>query len=393
MVAHSRAENPGAVAPFLENLVNALDRRDASPIQVAGIDGDVISFSNYLHAADDRRLRARVPREANVSSGFLRKTTTICLAGGGHEGEGEDVSYEGEDQDAMRRAGASQPLAGTWTLGSFCEHVEGLDLWPEPARHAASVQYRMWAYESAALDLALRQAGTTLHGLLGRELRPVTFVCSKRLAGPDEPSDLQPLLTVLERYPTLRFKLDPQPDWDAALIERLLATGAVDSLDFKGLYEGTAVDTPADPEYYLRIAEGFPDAWLEDPQAHARDRRGARAPPRPHHLGRADPFGRRHRRAVVPPTHGERQAVPRSGPCATSSTPTTPAPSAGSACTAAGSSSSARAAGSIQYLASLFHPDGPNDVAPTGYNEPLPPDGLPASPLAVAAHDLGMRWG
>ncbi len=49
--------------------------------------------------------------------------------------------------------------------------------------------------------------------------------------------------------------------------------------------------------------------------------------------------------------------------------------------------------GQIQYLASIFHPDGPNDVAPTGYNEPEPPDGLPASPLPVQAHDTGMRWG
>ena len=49
--------------------------------------------------------------------------------------------------------------------------------------------------------------------------------------------------------------------------------------------------------------------------------------------------------------------------------------------------------GQIQCLASLFHPDTPNDVAPGGYNEPTPPDGLPASPLEVAAHPTGLRWG
>src|SRR6202011_2832926 len=40
--------------------------------------------------------------------------------------------------------------------------------------------------------------------------------------------------------------------------------------------------------------------------------------------------------------------------------------------------------GQIQYLASLFHPDTPNDVAPVGYNEPAPQAGLPDSPLAPA---------
>jgi hypothetical protein len=49
--------------------------------------------------------------------------------------------------------------------------------------------------------------------------------------------------------------------------------------------------------------------------------------------------------------------------------------------------------GHIQYLASLFHPDTPNDIAPTGYNLPAAPDGLPASPLAPAPAPVGFRWG
>ena len=35
----------------------------------------------------------------------------------------------------------------------------------------------------------------------------------------------------------------------------------------------------------------------------------------------------------------------------------------------------------IQLLASLFHPDSPNDVAPPPFNLPEPPPGLPGSPL------------
>ena len=49
--------------------------------------------------------------------------------------------------------------------------------------------------------------------------------------------------------------------------------------------------------------------------------------------------------------------------------------------------------GQIQYLASLFHPETPNDVAPGGYNvAPLDP-ALPESPLAPAATPTGFRWG
>ena len=49
--------------------------------------------------------------------------------------------------------------------------------------------------------------------------------------------------------------------------------------------------------------------------------------------------------------------------------------------------------GQAQYLASLFHPDTPNDLAPVGYNENDPPGGLPPSPLPVAADTVGFRWG
>jgi hypothetical protein len=37
----------------------------------------------------------------------------------------------------------------------------------------------------------------------------------------------------------------------------------------------------------------------------------------------------------------------------------------------------------IQHLASLFHPDAPNDVAPGAYNDPQPRAGLPVSPLGL----------
>ena len=48
--------------------------------------------------------------------------------------------------------------------------------------------------------------------------------------------------------------------------------------------------------------------------------------------------------------------------------------------------------GQIQYLASLFHPDAPNDVAPAAYNRPDATDDLPGSPLPASADSIGFRW-
>lgn len=47
--------------------------------------------------------------------------------------------------------------------------------------------------------------------------------------------------------------------------------------------------------------------------------------------------------------------------------------------------------GQIQLLASLFHPDGPNDVAPSGFNEDPPAADLPPSPLPAAPAPTGFR--
>jgi hypothetical protein len=49
--------------------------------------------------------------------------------------------------------------------------------------------------------------------------------------------------------------------------------------------------------------------------------------------------------------------------------------------------------GQLQYLASLFHPDAPNDVAPVGYNFQSPSRDLPHPPLAPEPHPTGFRWG
>src|SRR5215218_5366974 len=132
-----------------------------------------------------------------------RLTTTIHLQGGGEEGLGEDVTYTPELQTAQQETGPVLPLAGDWTIDSFSQHLAMLDLFhgvdPDmPAfRH-----YRRWAFESAAADLALRQAGRSLADVLGREPRPITFVVSLRLG---DPPSLAPVTDRLAVYPGMRF--------------------------------------------------------------------------------------------------------------------------------------------------------------------------------------------
>jgi hypothetical protein len=46
----------------------------------------------------------------------------------------------------------------------------------------------------------------------------------------------------------------------------------------------------------------------------------------------------------------------------------------------------------LHALASLFYPDGPNDIAPRGYNVPDPPAELPGSPLDPPVDPVGLEW-
>ena len=198
----------------------------------------------------------------DVSSAFTRRTTVVRLQGPDVEGVGEDVTYAGQDHEALQAAAATLPLAGSFTLASFSQRLDELDLFPAPPADPAFGDYRRWAFESAALDLALRQADLPLGQALDRLPRPVTFVVSMRLG---QPPSVEPVRRWLELYPALRFKLDPTSSWDEPLVEELVATGAVDSLDLKGAYSGTIVDQPPDPALYRLVVEAFPAAWIEDP--------------------------------------------------------------------------------------------------------------------------------
>jgi hypothetical protein len=316
---------------------------------------------------------------------FTRRTTVIHLHGAGEEALGEDVTYDGDEQEAQQARGAVLPLAGEWTIETFSRHLGGQPLFEnEPERHAF-VDYRRWAFESAALDLALRQAGRSLGEVVDRKPQPVTFVASGGLGDPPTTDRLRGFLSL---YPGLRFKLDARPDWTDAIFAELQSLGCVDSVDLKGQYSGTVVDNPPDPGLYRRVIEIFPDAWLEDPaltdatvpllEPHAdrvtwdapihsiADIEALRWPPRTVNV-KPSRFGTIER-LFAAYDYCEAKGIGAYG---------------------GGQWELSVGRGHIQLLAALFHPDTPNDVAPGGYNAAQPPTGLPASPLAVRPRETG----
>jgi hypothetical protein len=324
---------------------------------------------------------------------FTRPSTVVHMLGEGQEGIGEDVVYTVLDHIAHRDAGPVHDLSGAATLGEACELIAGLDLFADaPPEYDASRHYRRWAYESAALDLALRQNGLALWEVVERDPSPLRFVCSTRLGGFGDDgakSSTEPLRKRLDKYPGLEFKLDPENDWDAGLIDEIADLAPVRVLDLKGMYVGTPVDVDTDPELYAAVAERFPGAYLEDPDINDEtrdvlapydDRITWDAP-----LHSLDDVKERARKAInsKPSRFGSlRELLAIYEYCERE----------GIAIYGGGQGELECGRGQIQYLASLFHPDTPNDVAPSGYNDPAVPSGMPSSPMDPAQSETGFRW-
>jgi hypothetical protein len=325
----------------------------------------------------------------DVSSAFERLTTVVHLRGAGQEGVGEDVVYDAVDQTALQEAGAVHDLAGSYTLREFCAMIDSLDLFPVEPQRDVSRLYRRWTFHSAALDLALRQAGKPLSEALGREPSPLTFVVSLRLG---EPATIAPIERRLTRYPGLRFKLDATSNWTPELFDELVQTGSVDSIDFKALYRGTIVDQPPDPVLYQRVVDAFPDAWLEDPDvvtpetaavlAGEHDRITWDAPIHSIDDIEALPFPPRMVNVKPSRIGGLKRLCDAYDYCAEQ----------GIGAYGGGQFELGPGRGQAQYLAALFHPENPNDLAPSGYNVDDPPGGLPSSPLEPAPDAVGFRW-
>jgi len=330
-------------------------------------------------------------RERATSSGFDRATTTIALAGAGETGRGEDVTYEAAAHHAL--VDHAVDLAGEYTVASFSAALDDAGLWPEPPDEERFRHYRRWGFESAALDLALKQADTSLGAALDRAYDPVDFVVSTRLSEPqdDGPPTTDRLDALLAVHDDLAFKLDPTPDWDDALLDAL-ADYDVRVLDLKGLYEGTDVDVAADADFYRRVTDALPDAFVEDPSL-TDDTRSV--------------FEGREDRVTwdVPITGVESiEALPfepsvlnmkpsRCGSVESVLETLAHCEREGIALYGGGQFELGVGRDHIQALASLCYPDTPNDVAPGGYNDPDPGPALPSSPLAPPTDPRGIGVG
>ena len=319
---------------------------------------------------------------------FERITTHVRLVGAGADGMGEDVSVFREDGTALHETRPPLPLEGEWTLEDFCEHLAALELWPEPPEWDVALRFRNWAFESAALDLALHQAGLPLHGVLGLEPQPVRFVNSLGLG--KEPS-IEPVRRRLARAPGVRFKLDAEATWTPTLVNEVAATGAVDTIDFKGQYGFEVKDPEALGALYDQVLAAFPDAYLEDPHdlpeisqrlSDHLDRVSYDSPIRNAEDIGATPLAARVVN-VKPARIGRLQALFEVyARCARERRPMY----------GGGMGELGVGRGQIELLAALFHADAPNDVAPSAYNEDAPTGSLPASPLVPRPEAAGFRW-
>jgi hypothetical protein len=300
------------------------------------------------------------PLEQEVARGFTLRRTVVVLRGGGEEGRGEEVDYNPVIQQEFQARRGELPLAGVHTLDSFSLLQSG------------QTEYRRWALESAALDLALRQAGRSLGEAIGRTPRPLRFVVSTRVAN---------LAGWQALYPGLRFKLDPDRDWTDEFVSQLTGAGVVDTVDFKGVYRGD-FGMPPDPALYARIAAAFPEAWIEDPALNhetssvlksQRDRITWDAGIHEWSDVEALPFQPRCLNSKPSRFGSVKRLFDFYDACERE----------GIALYGGGQFELGPGRAQIQLLASLFHADAPNDVAPSGYNATEPVAGLPVSPLTL----------
>jgi len=269
-----------------------------------------------------------------------RTTAIVQLEGRGEHGYGEEVTFQPSDllQESPR---AGWDFSGTF--GEFSQWLASLDLFERAPEYDVVRNYRRWAFEAAALDLALHQAGAGFAETVGRVPEPVHFVVSPPPGFTRVPAMVRLKIDAVDLRPDLR----------------------VDVIDFKGKGDEAAVESA----FAL-----YPAAFLEDPPvvlpgAHVSWDMSitsadeiSRLPARPSAIN------------VKPARVGSVSALFDLYDRCTAE---------GIAMYGGGQNELGPGRAQIQLLASLFHPRAPNDVAPAGYNEPTPVAGLPTSPLEI----------
>jgi L-alanine-DL-glutamate epimerase-like enolase superfamily enzyme len=355
------------------------------------IDGYSLEYRERTAAGDFARVSVLtgIQDAAPSEPGFTRPCTRISLHGEGVTGVGEDVTYDCKDHLALVNSSDELPLAGTYTVASFSEALDEIDLFPtgDPDGEASRA-YRRWGVESGALDLALQQADTDLATALGRDYDPVRFLVSTRLG---DPPSANRVTQWLDLNPELEFKLDATSAWTGDLIETLAATDAVRIIDLKGQYTGTMVDQAADPVLYRRIIDAFPEALIEDPIL--TDETRSLFVGHEHHIAWDAPITDLASIRDLPfPPDWLNIKPSRCGRIETVLDVIDHCLDNGIRMYGGGQTELSVGREHIHALASLFYPNAPNDTAPRRYNDPEPVAGLPTSPLAPPATAYGFEW-
>jgi len=168
--------------------------------------------------------------------GGARPTSTVVIAGRGVAGRGENVAWTAE---AHARLDVGAVPRGTGRLGE----------WATAIASGIREPYARAAVEAAAIDLALRQAGTNVFELADVAPAPVRYVVSfERVTDPVARARAEPGPVAL--------KVDADPSWDDATWAALTSTGRVAVLDFKGAGRAPELE---------RAHRALHDALLEDP--------------------------------------------------------------------------------------------------------------------------------
>ena len=194
----------------------------------------------------------------------------------------------------------------------------------------------------------------------------------------------------LARSPGVRFKLDAEATWAPELVDEVAATGAVDTIDFKGHYGFEVEDPQALATLYDRVVAAFPDAYLEDPHdlpeiaSRLADHLGRVSYDAPIRSARdigATPLAARVVNVKPSRIGSVRELLEVYARCAREGRPMY----------GGGMGELGVGRGQIELLAAIFHPDAPNDVAPSAYNEDDPAGELPGSPLDPSPAPSGFR--
>lgn len=304
-----------------------------------------------------------------AAAGACPRSVEVVLHGGGESGSGEAPAPDRNGGAAAAFARATEAVVGRWRIHEFSSRLSRLGLGGR----------QRWAFESGALVLALRQAGTSLAEILDRPLRPIRYLLADGLGCPP---DLALLASWRRRDRALGFALVADESWGDEVLSALATLGRIEVVDFRSFQREPL---PA-PELLRRVSAALPHAIFED--AALTEETRALLLERPGALSwDAAIYSTIEIEALAPQAicvkPGRfgcwRRLLDAYDLCLVR----------GILCYAGGDGESGPGRRQLQYLASLFHADAPNDAAPVELRgaDPAALAEPPVNPLPPAAFD------